>query len=90
MSRPAGLEGAFVKMDGNNLVLKVKDGDKLVEKTVLTTDKTTVTIGDAAGKLSDLKADQRIAVTLDAAASTPTATAVKARAVRAPAKGGEK
>ena len=81
-SKPTGLEGAFVKMDGATLVLKVKEGDKTVEKTVLTTDKTTVKVGDADAKLTDLKEGQRIAVTLDEKATEATATAVKARAMR--------
>ena len=81
-SKPAVVEGAFVKVDGNSLVMKVKDGDKMVEKTLLTTEKTTVKIGDADSKLSDLKEGQRIAVTLDA--DNKTAVSVKARAASTP------
>jgi len=83
-SKPAGLEGTFVKMDGAKLLMKVKEGDKMVDKTVLTTDKTTVKVGDADAKLTDLKEGQRILVTLDDKAAEPTAASVKARAVRTP------
>jgi hypothetical protein len=84
-SAPASVKGAFVKMDGAKLLMKVKEGDKIVDKTVLTTDKTTVKVGDAEGKLADLKEGQEITVTLDDKATEPTAASVKTRAA-APAK----
>lgn len=86
-SKPAAMSGAFVKMDGAKLVMTVKEGDKQVEKTVLTTDKTTVKVGDADAKLTDLKEKQMISVTLDEKATEPTATAVKARAAATPKSG---
>ena len=57
-----GLEGAVVKVDGKNVVVKAGRGDEAKEVTVVTDEKTKVYVGDKAGKLEDLKADMRVTV----------------------------
>jgi hypothetical protein len=80
-SQPAMMAGAFVKVDGAKMTVTVKEAGKAVEKTVLTTDKTTVTVGGKEGKLADLKEGMLVKVTLDSAAAEPTATKIDAAAV---------
>ena len=61
-------EGTVVKVDGDKLVLNVKDSPALgqpkeKETTITTTDKTKVTLDDKDVKLADLKAGQTAVVT---------------------------
>ncbi len=83
--KPKGLYGKVVKVDGKNLVVKVraaKPGDEPKEVTIATDDKTEVTIEGKPAKLEDLKADMRVLVTPE------TGTAARI-AVLAPHKHGD-
>jgi UDP-N-acetylglucosamine transferase subunit ALG13 len=71
-----GLNGAIVKVDGKNVIVKTGRGDTAKEVTVATDEKTKVFVDDKAAKLEDLKADMRVTVLPE----TGTATKVIARA----------
>lgn len=61
-SKPVGTEGTFVKMDGANLVMTVKDKNT----PFLTDDTTAVTVDGKEGtKLTDLKAGMKLVVTMN-------------------------
>ena len=64
-SRPAGVFGALVKVDGKNLVVKTQPrGGEAKEVTVGTDDKTTYLVDAEVGKLADLKAEMNVRITL--------------------------
>jgi hypothetical protein len=73
-TKPAGTEGVFVKVVGAKLVMTVKDK----EATILTDDKTVVTLDGKDAKLADLKAGMTLVVTMTDAAA-PTAAKVEAK-----------
>jgi hypothetical protein len=54
-----GTAGAIVRIDGNNIIIKGRDG---VEKIATVTEGTTVRKGRTAVKLADLKADDRVVI----------------------------
>lgn len=54
-----GTAGTIAKIDGNTIVIKGRDG---VEKSIVTTDKTTIKNGGADIKVSDLKVDESVVV----------------------------
>jgi ribosomal protein L21E len=63
-SRPNGIGGTLVKVDGKSLVVKVRQRNaEAKEVTVATDDKTTFVVDAEAGKLEDLKADMRVFIT---------------------------
>lgn len=66
-----GLNGAVVKVDGKNVVIKTGRGEEAKEVTVTTDEKTKVFVGGKAATLADLKADMRVTVIPE------TGTAVK-------------
>ena len=75
-TRPRGLLGTLVKVDGKNLVIQVRQRDaEPKEVTVATDDKTEFVVDAEAGKLADLKAEMRVMITPE----TGTATKVSAR-----------
>jgi prolyl oligopeptidase PreP (S9A serine peptidase family) len=71
-SRPAGVMGSIVKVDGSNIVVSVRQrGAEATEKTVATDSKTEFVVDAEAGKLADLKPEMRVVITPE------TGTAVK-------------
>lgn len=54
-----GTFGSIIKIDGNTIIVKGKDD---VEKTVLVSDKTTITSHRESLKMSDLKVDDQIVI----------------------------
>jgi len=74
------VRGEVVKVDGNKITIKVKDK----EVVVTTDDKTQVTIEGNAGKVSDLKAGQKVVVT--PAEGTATKISVPKAKEKKPAK----
>jgi hypothetical protein len=84
--KPKVLRGTVVKVDGKNVVIMTrasKDAEAK-EVTVVTDEKTKITIDGKEAKLEDLKKDMRVQVTPD----TGTAVEIKARAPKQP-KGGD-
>lgn len=64
--KPTVWTGTVVKVVEKALTIKVKDGDKEMEKPVVTDDKTMVTLDGKEAKLADLKADMMVTVTIPA------------------------
>jgi hypothetical protein len=74
--KPATWEGVFVKLDGAKVVMTVMGKDK----SVLTTDKTVVTLDGKPAKLADLKAGALLTVTLVVGkGEIPTADSIMAK-----------
>lgn len=66
-SRPAGVFGTLVKVDGTNLVVEARQrGAEPKEVTVPTNDKTQFVVDAEPGKLSDLKPEMRVMITPEA------------------------
>ena len=87
-----GLNGAVVKVDGKNVIIKSGRGDTAKEVTVVTDDKTKVIIDDKAAKLDDLKADMRVLVLPETGTATkiivmPNMGGPRTRPAGAPAAG---
>jgi hypothetical protein len=62
---PVIWEGVFIVMDGNKLIMSVKEPEgKEKDVTVLTTDRTTVTLDGKDAHLGDLKTNYLLRVTL--------------------------
>ena len=57
-----GRNGAFVKVDGKNVIIKTGRGDNAKEETIATDDKTKVIIDEKVAKLEDLKEGMRLTV----------------------------
>lgn len=58
-----GVNGVVVKVEGKNVVIKVRQGEgDPKEVTVVTDGQTKVIVGEKAGTLEDLKADMRVLV----------------------------
>lgn len=90
--KPKGLFGKVVKVDGKNVVIKIrpaKQGDEPKEMTVTTDDKTEVTIEGKPAKLEDLKADMRVMVTPETGTAAKIAVLAPHKHAEAP-KDGEK
>jgi hypothetical protein len=68
--KPAKGTGLRVKVDGTNLVVTTGKKGQETEKTVVTDDKTVVTIEGKEGKLADLKAGQVVRITPDTGTAT--------------------
>ena len=76
-TRPPGIMGKIVKIDGTNIVIakRTRGSDQTTEVTVATDDKTVVTLDRKEAKLADLKADMFVFVTPE------TGTAAKVSAM---------
>jgi hypothetical protein len=73
-TRPSGVFGTIVKVDGKNIIVKTGRRDNAKEVTVATDEKTEFVVDAEKGKLDDLKADMRVRITPE----TGTATKVVA------------
>jgi hypothetical protein len=69
-AKGTGIRGKVVKVDGTNLVVTTGKKGQETEKTVVTDDKTVVTIEGKEGKLADLKAGQVVRITPDTGTAT--------------------
>jgi len=77
-TKPAGLSGKIVKVDGDKVIVKPDQKDAK-EVTVATDAKTKVTVDGKEGKLADLKATMAVMVT----PAEGTAELIAAKAVAA-------